>query len=143
MRVNPPGEPPRRPTRGQIRRRRRAGLGILAPLTAAIAYLVLATTVFAPVDRHGAELVHLEVHSEAVGEDLGVNVLVPAKVAPPGERPLLVFLHGRGGDEGRSTTPSSAACRACAAARASSSPSPTAATTATGTTAAKGAGTNT
>lgn len=68
-------------------------------VTAAIAYLVLAATVFAPVDRHGAELVHLTVHSEAVGEDLGVNVLVPPRVAAPGERALLVFLHGRGGDE--------------------------------------------
>jgi S-formylglutathione hydrolase FrmB len=100
MRVNPSGDPPRRPTRGQIRRRRRTGLGILAFVTAAIAYLVLAATVFAPVDRHGAELVHLEVHSEAVGKDLAVNVLVPPHVAPPGERSLLVFLHGRGGDEG-------------------------------------------
>jgi S-formylglutathione hydrolase FrmB len=92
--------PDRRPSRRQVQRRRRSAIGILAFATAAIAYLVLAATVFAPVDRHGAELIHLTVHSEAVGEDLGVNVLVPPRVAAPGERSLLVFLHGRGGGEG-------------------------------------------
>ena len=65
----------------------------------AIAYVVLAATAFAPADRHGAELVHLTVRSEAVGEDLGVNVIVPAQAGRRGSRSLLVFLHGRGGDE--------------------------------------------
>ncbi|HEX4668719.1 MAG TPA: alpha/beta hydrolase-fold protein [Solirubrobacterales bacterium] len=65
----------------------------------AATYLVLAATVFAPVDRHGARLVHIEVHSKAVGRDLGVNVLVPPRAGPRGERSLLVFLHGRGGSE--------------------------------------------
>jgi S-formylglutathione hydrolase FrmB len=67
---------------------------------AAVAYLGLAATVFAPVDRHGSRFIHIELHSEAVGRDLGVNVIVPPKVGPKGERSLLVFLHGRGGDEG-------------------------------------------
>ena len=66
---------------------------------AAIAYFALAATVLAPVDRHGASLVHLTVHSEAVGEKLGVNVIVPPQAGPRGERSLLVFLHGRGGSE--------------------------------------------
>jgi len=90
---------PRQPTRGQGRNRRRAAFGILALVLAAAVYLVLATTVLAPVDRHGADLVHLTVRSEAVGADLGVNVIVPPRAGPRGERSLLVFLHGRGGSE--------------------------------------------
>jgi S-formylglutathione hydrolase FrmB len=69
-------------------------------VAALVAYLVLATTVFAPVDRHGAGLVHIEVHSRAVGRDLGINVIVPPNPGPKGQRSLLVFLHGRGGYEG-------------------------------------------
>jgi S-formylglutathione hydrolase FrmB len=91
---------PRKPTERQIRRRRRAALGIFAILLALVAYLVLAATVFAPVDRHGAGLAHIEIHSKAVDRDLGVNVIVPANAGPKGKRSLLVFLHGRGGDEG-------------------------------------------
>ena len=68
-------------------------------MLAALTYLILAGTVFAPVDRHGAELVHLTVRSEAVGDDLGVNVIVPSRTGPRGERSLIVFLHGRGGSE--------------------------------------------
>jgi S-formylglutathione hydrolase FrmB len=65
-----------------------------------VIYLTLAATVFAPVDEHGARVVHLTVHSEAVGEDLGVNVVVPGAAEDRrGERPLLVFLHGRGGSD--------------------------------------------
>jgi S-formylglutathione hydrolase FrmB len=65
----------------------------------AIVYLVLAATVFAPVDEHGARTVHLTIHSRAVGEDLGVNVVEPARLPEPGQRSLLVFLHGRGGSD--------------------------------------------
>jgi S-formylglutathione hydrolase FrmB len=72
----------------------------IALLGVALAYLVLAATVFAPVDRHGASLTHIEVHSRAVGRELGVNVIVPPNAGPKGERSLLVFLHGRGGYEG-------------------------------------------
>jgi S-formylglutathione hydrolase FrmB len=69
-------------------------------LAIVVAYLVLAATVFAPVDKHGARLVHIEIHSKAVGRELGVNVIVPPNVGPEGKRSLLVFLHGRGGYEG-------------------------------------------
>jgi S-formylglutathione hydrolase FrmB len=63
-------------------------------------YLLLAATIFAPVDEHGARVVHLTVESQAVGEDLGVSIVVPQRLADPrGERPLLVFLHGRGGSD--------------------------------------------
>jgi S-formylglutathione hydrolase FrmB len=83
-----------------VRRRRRVAVGLLGLALGLAAYLVLAATVFAPVDRHGARLIHLHVHSRAVGRELGVNVIVPPRVAPRGKRPLLVYLHGRGGYEG-------------------------------------------
>jgi S-formylglutathione hydrolase FrmB len=89
-----------RPTQRQIRRRRRTALGVFAVLVIGIAYLVLAATVFAPVDKHGARFAHIEIHSKAVGRDLGVNVIVPPNAGRQGKRSLLVFLHGRGGDEG-------------------------------------------
>lgn len=66
---------------------------------AAIVYLVLAATVFGPIDQHGAQFVEMEIRSEAVGRELGVNVIVPKQAGPRGERSLLVFLHGRGGSE--------------------------------------------
>jgi S-formylglutathione hydrolase FrmB len=94
---------PRHPTRRQARRRRRTALGLLTTLLAGVAYLVLAATVLAPggsPDPHGARIVHLEFHSRAVGQDLGVNVMVPPRPGPRGERSLLVYLHGRGGYEG-------------------------------------------
>ena len=112
-------------------------------LLIAVAYLVLAATVFAPVDSHGAGFAHLELHSKAVGRDLGVNVIVPPNAGPQGKRSLLVFLHGRGGYEGTfNDERSSAACRSLHGARRRSSPSPTAASTATGTTAPKATGTD-
>jgi S-formylglutathione hydrolase FrmB len=90
---------PRQPSQSQIRRRRRTALAIVAALLALGAYLVLAATVFAPVDRHGARFAHIEVQSKAVDRQLGVNVIVPANAGPAGTRSLLVFLHGRGGSE--------------------------------------------
>lgn len=75
-----------------------AAVGVVA--VAAVVYLVLSATVFAPADRHGARLVHLTIHSRAVGEDLGVNVVVPGgRGDDRGRKPLLVFLHGHGGSD--------------------------------------------
>jgi S-formylglutathione hydrolase FrmB len=93
--------PRRKPTPRQIRRRRRTALGLLGVVVAAVAYLAL----LAPggEDSHEAphtHLVHLEIQSKAVGRRLGVNVIVPRLPGPPGKRPLLVYLHGRGGYEG-------------------------------------------
>lgn len=88
-----------RPTPAQIRKRRRLALLAVALLTAVVAYFALAATVFAPVDEHGARVERLTVRSQAVGHKLAVEVVVPARTAPRGERALLVFLHGRGGSE--------------------------------------------
>jgi S-formylglutathione hydrolase FrmB len=76
---------------------------VLAVIAAAAVYLALVATVFAPADQHGAHVVHMDVHSQAVGRELGVNVVVPAKTRPRGKRPLLVFLHGRSGSDGTFT----------------------------------------
>jgi hypothetical protein len=56
-------------------------------LAVGVTYLVLAATVFAPVDQHGATVAHLEVRSQAVGETLGVNVVEPGGPEPRGKRP--------------------------------------------------------
>jgi S-formylglutathione hydrolase FrmB len=60
-----------------------------------VGWLVVNLTVLAPADTHGAHVLHLTVHSKAVGEDLGVDVVVPPRAGR--RRPLLVFLHGRSG----------------------------------------------
>jgi poly(3-hydroxybutyrate) depolymerase len=80
-------------------RKRRVTVVAIVSLSALLAYFALAATVFAPVDEHGARVVGLTVRSQAVGRSLGVEVVVPAKAPPRGERALLVFLHGRGGSE--------------------------------------------
>ena len=70
-------------------------------LAACVVYVALRLTVFAPVDTHGAKVIHLTVHSKAVGENLGLDVVVPA--GKERRRPLLVFLHGRNGSSSSST----------------------------------------
>jgi S-formylglutathione hydrolase FrmB len=69
-------------------------------LVAVVVYLVLESTVLAPTDRHGAEVVHLTIHSDDVGADQDVQVVVPATdVGHTQNKPLLVFLHGHGGSD--------------------------------------------
>jgi len=50
------------------------------------------------VDRHGATVATIKIDSRAVGHELPTTVVIPA-AAPARRRPLLVFLHGRGGNE--------------------------------------------
>jgi S-formylglutathione hydrolase FrmB len=68
-------------------------------LAIAAVYLALHATLFAPVDKHSAQVVPMTIRSNAVGEDLGVRVVVPEDIRPKGTRALLVFLHGRGGSD--------------------------------------------
>lgn len=49
-------------------------------------------------DTHGAQTESLTIDSKAVGDELPVSVVVPAGEGR-GRRPLLVFLHGRGGNQ--------------------------------------------
>ncbi|HEX3239766.1 MAG TPA: alpha/beta hydrolase-fold protein [Solirubrobacterales bacterium] len=65
--------------------------------------VVLAATFFGPVDHQGARLSQLTIESRAVGEDLGVSVIEPGGPEPERRRPLLVFLHGRGGSDASGT----------------------------------------
>ncbi|HET9012207.1 MAG TPA: alpha/beta hydrolase-fold protein, partial [Gemmatimonadaceae bacterium] len=51
-------------------------------------------------DRHGARLVTFTVRSELVSRNLTARAVVPAGVGDGERRPLLVFLHGRGGRPG-------------------------------------------
>ena len=48
-------------------------------------------------DRHGAQVSHFTIESRYVNRELEVTVVIPAHSRPG--RPLLVFLHGNGGDE--------------------------------------------
>jgi S-formylglutathione hydrolase FrmB len=89
----------RHPTRRQVWRRRRVAAATLCLIIVAVAYLTLEATVFAPVDKHGTRVVHLTIDSKAAGRDLGVSVIEPPQLPPRGRRPLLVFLHGRGGSD--------------------------------------------
>jgi S-formylglutathione hydrolase FrmB len=52
------------------------------------------------VDSHGASEETVTIDSRAVGQPLNTTVVVPADAPAEGRRSLLVFLHGRGGDEG-------------------------------------------
>ena len=78
-----------------IWRRRLLALVALV-VVALIAWRVVKAAIEA--DRHGALVEHITISSPAVGEDLTTTVVVPAG-DPKSKRPLLVFLHGRGGDE--------------------------------------------
>lgn len=49
-------------------------------------------------DRRGAAVEHLTIDSKAVGQKLPTTVVVPAGAGSQ-QRPLLVFLHGRGADQ--------------------------------------------
>jgi S-formylglutathione hydrolase FrmB len=60
--------------------------------------VALAATHVLGVDRHGAHVEHFELHSKAVRRTLREAVVVPHGTDGEG-RPLLVFLHGRGGGE--------------------------------------------
>ena len=51
------------------------------------------------VDRRGASEETVTIDSRAVGQPLNTTVVVPGDAPAEGNRSLLVFLHGRGGDE--------------------------------------------
>jgi S-formylglutathione hydrolase FrmB len=83
------------------RRATRTRLVAVAALVAAavLAWLVLRETGGGTLgtDERGASVEEVEIDSEAVGRELPVSVVVPD--GADGDEPLLVFLHGRGGDE--------------------------------------------
>jgi poly(3-hydroxybutyrate) depolymerase len=76
-------------------RRRRAVLAVAGVAVLTIAYAVLAATVFAPANTHGARVRTISFRSHAVDGDQAVGVVIPSRAGSRGNRSLLVFLHGR------------------------------------------------
>jgi S-formylglutathione hydrolase FrmB len=69
---------------------------VLFAVAVVIAFIVQLVT---GVDRHGASVTTLTIDSKAVGRPLPTTVVIPAARPEQGKRPLLVFLHGRNGNE--------------------------------------------
>jgi len=67
-----------KPSRRQIRRRRRPALGTIVLVAVVVLSWVLVAAVLGPVDRHGAKVTIFTIHSDAVERDLDVGVVVPA-----------------------------------------------------------------
>lgn len=86
--------PPSQQRRG-IWRRRLLAIAILAGIGVVVWRVV--DGIFG-TDTHGAQVEHLTIGSQAVGRELPVTVVVPAGDSGD-RRPLLVFLHGRGGTQ--------------------------------------------
>ena len=83
------------PARGRIWLRR--ALALAAVLAVAIGVWLLVAGGPESFDARGAAVENLTIHSEAIGADEPVKIVIPNNgVDHP---PLLVFLHGRGGDE--------------------------------------------
>ncbi|MDX6636767.1 MAG: hypothetical protein QOJ01_278 [Solirubrobacterales bacterium] len=86
----------RQTSRPAIWRRRLLAVAALA-VVAVVAWRVV-VGVLEP-DQRGAHLVHLTIRSKAVGRSLPTTVVVPAGAGDGAGRPILLFLHGRGGDQ--------------------------------------------
>jgi S-formylglutathione hydrolase FrmB len=98
MRMGETGFVSRGPSAGVIARRR--AVAVLGLLLAVLGlWLVLGGRLPWQADRHGADVESLSIQSKAVGEELPVKVVIP-EGAGNETRPLLVFLHGRDGNEG-------------------------------------------
>jgi S-formylglutathione hydrolase FrmB len=78
--------------------RRALALAAIAAVAAAVLLIVDGGS-SSPADPGEAEIVDLEIDSEAVGQTEPVSLVIPAGAEEGEPRPLLVFLHGRGGDE--------------------------------------------
>jgi S-formylglutathione hydrolase FrmB len=89
-----------RPSPGRLWARRLLALAALLIVGVAVWALLGGGDGGAPgfSDAHGAKVEDLTIRSRAVGQDQPVKVVVPDSGAA--HPPLLVFLHGRGGDEG-------------------------------------------
>jgi len=89
--------------RRQIRRRRRVAIaaivGSLLFALVVVPWAVDKVRSIGRADPRGAQVTVITIHSKAVGATLHTTVVVPkATQADQHKRPLLVFLHGRGGD---------------------------------------------
>jgi S-formylglutathione hydrolase FrmB len=85
----------RRPDRRAARRRQLVAVVVFAVL--AVAVILIARAVFGGADQHGARVLRYSIKSPLTHQTLG-----QVAVEPPGGgegRPLLVFLHGKGGNQ--------------------------------------------
>jgi len=78
---------------------RKLKLILLLTIVLAIAQLSACGGVDTPADPQGAHVVRMTIDSAAVGQQEHVTVVVPPGRPPRRDRPLLVFLHGRGADD--------------------------------------------
>ncbi|HEU4700882.1 MAG TPA: alpha/beta hydrolase-fold protein [Conexibacter sp.] len=68
-------------------------------LALASSLAIAAAAACGQADPRGAQVAQIAFDSRAVGREQHVTVVVPQGEAPSERRPLLVFLHGRGGDD--------------------------------------------
>jgi hypothetical protein len=64
---------------------------VIGLVVLAAAYMAFSDAIFGPSNAelahaNGDQLVHIGIHSRAVGRDLGVNVIVPPRAGPRGKR---------------------------------------------------------
>lgn len=85
--------------RHHARPRRVLLAGAATALVAVLALVVVRDIVDRSDDPQGAHVSRFVIESAAVGRQEHVTVVVPAGPQPKRPRPLLVFLHGRGGDD--------------------------------------------
>lgn len=64
----------------------------------AVVWAISSLTLPWQTDTHGASVEHVSVDSEATGATRDVSVVVPDGAGDNSNRPLLLFLHGRGGN---------------------------------------------
>lgn len=95
-----PLQPVRRARRRSFLLRRAAAVLALAIVAGGVYLLIAKLT---STDQHGARVLHFSVESRFVHRRLGETLVLPAHSTGRG-RPLLVFLHGKGGDQNSTLT---------------------------------------
>jgi S-formylglutathione hydrolase FrmB len=81
-------------------RRRLAALTLIAVVVVIVAaFAANRVSDLIGADERGADVSTIDIQSRAVGEKLPTTVVVPDALEDAERPPLLVFLHGRGGDE--------------------------------------------
>lgn len=88
------------PRKRALRGRWLAAVVVLVALAAIVGFAASRLAGLVGVDEHGADVTTFEIQSHAVGEKLDTAVVVPDSLSDVHRPPLLVFLHGRGGEEG-------------------------------------------
>jgi S-formylglutathione hydrolase FrmB len=88
------------PRKRALRRRWLTAVVLLVALAAVVGFAANRLAGLGGVDERGADVTTFEIQSHAVGEKLDTAVVVRDSLSDVHRPPLLVFLHGRGGEEG-------------------------------------------